>query len=56
VFYSLIAIQNLSNCLLSIHSSMAFVRKGPFSSFTQPSQDVAYCMSAATGNKRHVKA
>ena len=55
VFYSLIAIQTLSNCLLSIHSSMAFVRKGPFCSFTQPSQD-AYCMSAATGNKRHVKA
>jgi len=56
VFYSLIAIQTLSNCLLSIHSSMAFVRKGPFCSCTQPSQDAAHCMSAATGNKRHVKA
>jgi hypothetical protein len=56
MFYSLIAIQTLSNCLLSIHSSMAFVRKGPFCSFTQPSQDAAYCTSAATDNKRHVKA
>jgi len=54
--YNLIAIRTLSNYLLSIHSSMAFVRKGPFCSFTQPSQDAAYCMSAATGNKRRVKA